>query len=329
MKRIFALVIITAILLCGCSFGDTEPTSGTQLLFDTVVKIDLYDGGSNEILNGCFELCKKYESLFSTTVQTSDISRINAANGSPVTVSDETAELLKLALDYSAMSNGVFDISVYPLKVLWDFKADSPRVPDPDKIELALLSVDYRNVTVNGNTVTAKSGTMLDLGGIAKGYIADRIKEYLVSRNVGRAIINLGGNVLTVGEKKGGWKIGIKKPYTAAEILKTVSFSGGSVVTSGCYERYFEASGKRYHHILDTSTGYPVENGLTAVTIICESSALADFLSTAVYAMGYEDGLEFLKKTDAQAVFVFNDGSVKLSSGLNYKNGYIVTSDKV
>lgn len=319
MKRIVTVLLLGSLLLslCGCRKTKQE-YSATQLLLDTAVQITLQSGGSEEILQECFALCKKYEQLFSTTLPDSDIARINAAGGAPVRVANETAELLRLACAYSRESEGVFDLTVYPVKQLWDFKAQQPRLPNAEKLSAAAATIDYTHVALEGNTVTVTGGSQIDLGGIAKGYIADRLCEYLKQKKVDCAVINLGGNVCCVGTKEGGFRIGIKQPYSANQTLKILQIDGGSVVTSGCYERYFTIDNKEYHHILDTKTGYPVENNLASVTILSDDSALADFLSTAVYAMGYEKGLEFLKAYPAEAVFVFRDNSTRLSDGLQY-----------
>ncbi len=329
MKRIVAFLLVFLLLpIYGCKSTEKE-FSATRILLDTAVQITIYSGGSNDILEECFNLCQEYEQLFSTTILDSDISRINSSDGKPLEVNPQTAELLRLSYDYSKLSDGVFDITVLPLKELWDFKAQDPKLPDNKQISNALASIGYNNVSVTENTVTLKNNAKVDLGGIAKGYIADRLCEYLKSQNVTCALVNLGGNVACVGEKSGGFKIGVKKPYSLNEVLKTIQIDNGSVVTSGCYERYFTLDDKQYHHILDTKTGYPVDNDLAGVTVISENSALADFLSTTLYALGYEKALQFLQDQPAEAVFVFKDNSVRLSDGLEYedKDTIILSND--
>lgn len=319
MKTLISLLLAGSLLITMCGCRKTEQTyTATQLLLDTAVTITLHSGGSQDILDTCFALCREYEALFSITRAESDVARINAAGGDPVVVADDTAALLRLACQYSRESGGVFDLTVYPAKQLWDFKADTPRLPDADALAAAVHKIDYRHILIDGNTVTVSGGAQIDLGGIAKGYIADRLRNYLEQQAVGCAVINLGGNVCCVGQKAEDFRIGVKQPYTANDILRVVHISSGAVVTSGCYERYFTLGGKEYHHILDTRTGYPVENDLAGVTIISQNAALADYLSTALYAMGYEKGLAFLANQPAEAVFVFRDNSVRLSDGLTY-----------
>lgn len=326
MKKMLSILLtgLLLITMAGCA-GSEQTYSATQVLLDTAVQITLQSGGSEAILNECFSRCRKYEALFSATKDGSDIACINAANGQPVSVDNETAALLRKALEYSEQSDGVFDLTIYPVKQLWDFKAETPHLPDAAELATAVEKVDYAHIQVDGNTVTASSGAQIDLGGIAKGYIADKLREYLEEQKVGCAIINLGGNVCCVGTKAEGFRIGVKKPYSANDVLKIICIDSGAVVTSGCYERYFTLNGKEYHHILNTSTGYPVENDLAGVTILCENATMADYLSTAVYAMGYEEGSAFLKDKPAEAVFVFRDNSVQLSDGLTYaKDGSII-----
>jgi thiamine biosynthesis lipoprotein len=162
----------------------------------------------------------------------------------------------------------------------------------------------------------------IDLGAIAKGYIADKIKEYLISNDVNSALIYLGGNVLCIGEKDtGAFKIGIEKPFDAdGNPAAVVSVSDTSIVTSGTYERYFEKDGNFYHHILDKNTGYPIENDLTAVTIITPVSADADALSTTCFSLGLEKGMELLESLDyADGFFITKDEECHYTKGFEEK----------
>ncbi len=321
LSLLIAVLVFTA-SLSGCS-DNPKNFSATKFMLDTAVTVTLYEGGSERILDGCFSVCEKYGEMLGINGENGDIAEINRSGGRPTEVSGDTAELLRAALELSEESGGAFDPTIYPVKLLWDFSAEDPKLPDPAALAEALRKVGCRNITIDGNTVTAANGAGLDLGGIAKGYIADKMKEYLLSEKVGRAVIDLGGNICCVGAGK--FKIGIKKPYTSNGILATVSVDGGAVVTSGCYERYFTLNGKRYHHILDPKTGYPADNDLLGVTVICGDSTLADFLSTAVYVKGYDSGCDLLKSKGAEAVFVFEDGGIKLTDGLRYgENGEII-----
>lgn len=313
------LPIISCCLFNGCAAAD-QALSRQQFMLNTTVSISLYDSSDEAILDGAFELCREYEQLFSRTIPTSDVYRINAANGEPVEVSDATAELIALALDYAQLSDGAFDPTIEPLTTLWDITSDSPQAPDSDAIEQACALVDWTQVELDGTTVTLKPGMGIDLGGIAKGYIADKIRDYLEECGVTSALINLGGNVLALGNKPDGspFTVGVRKPFGAAQtdIVGAVCVSGMSVVTSGVYERYFEQDGTLYHHILDAATGYPVENDVYSVTILSPNSTEGDALSTICFALGVDKGLELVDSLDGvEAVYCMADGSLVFSDG--------------
>lgn len=308
-----AIVLVIALLLGGCSTpGAGEELSMTELYFDTVVQIHVW-GAKRSVLDHCKELCSYYEGLLSKEIDTSDIARINAAQGSPTHVSGETAELIRKGLYYSELTEGKFDITIAPLTSLWDFHNHTEgNIPSEQELENARSLVDYRNVLVEGSTVTLLvPGMEIDLGGIAKGYIADRLKEYLVSEGIKHAYINLGGNVLLIGNRydKTDYRIGIQRPFDeSGQIITSVEVSDCSVVSSGIYQRYFEKDGKLYHHILNPETGYPYENNLLQVTILSDSSADGDALSTCCYTLGLEKGMELVESLEnVQAIFITDD----------------------
>lgn len=323
MKKPFIgclLFLIVTILFCGCS-QKQENLSKTDFYFDTVITITLYDSSAQKQLDECFSLADKYEKLLSATVKGSDIWNINHADGKPVEVSDETAFLLKKAISYSRLSDGAFDITIGKLSSLWDFKSDEHVIPSQKSIDSALKTVGYENIQIEGNTVTLKNpDTQIDLGGIAKGYIADQMKSRLNEQDIYEGVINLGGNVLTIGKKSSGetYKIGIQKPFdTSGSSIASVEITDESLVSSGVYERYFELNKKRYHHILNPATGYPYDNGLLGVTIITSSSADADALSTTCFALGLEDGMKLIENMkNTEAIFITEDYELHKSSGI-------------
>lgn len=291
--------------------------SGTY--FDTIVQVEAW-GTDRETLDHCKELCTYYENLLSPSIEESEIYKINQSHGLPVTVSDETAELLRLGIYYGELSGGKFDITIASASDLWNFTDSKDRVfPDSLALEEAVSHIDYRCVKIDGSTVTLTDPeAKIDLGGIAKGYIADRLKDYLTSAGVGHALINLGGNVLTLGGRCDGsdFRIGIQKPFSEdGTVLGTVSVSDSSVVSSGDYERYFEKDGVIYHHILDPDTGYPVQNDLDQVTIISDRSVDGDALSTTCYVLGLDAGMELIRSMEGiEAIFVTKDGELHTSS---------------
>ncbi len=307
------ILLLLALTSCSSPRKD-EKLSVTGIYFDTVIQIDAW-GVSTSVLDECKNICEDYESLFSNKIETSEVSRINASAGTPVKVSQETIELISLGLDYCELSGGKFDITIAPLSDLWNFTEQPEHtVPDAGAIEEARSHVDYRKVLVDENacTVTLQDPqAKIDLGGIAKGYIADRLKEYLKKEGVKHALINLGGNVLTLGASFDGspFRIGIQKPFDEQNApIDIIEIQDRSVVSSGVYQRYFEKDGRLYHHILNPETGYPYTNRLLQATVITDSSADGDALSTCCFALGLEEGSALVESLeDVQAVFVTED----------------------
>lgn len=318
---IFLLSVSVLLLFCGCQKNPSQMSiSDVGFYFDTVVEIKLNGTEDESILKECFDLMAEYESLLSRTREGSDVWKINHSSGAPVTVSEDTAALIRLARKYCDLSGGAFDITIAPYVTLWDFQNNPGTIPSQDELTAASKHVGFENVQVSGNTVTlVDPETQIDLGGIAKGFIADRLKEYLTKKGIESAWINLGGNVLTIGMKpdKSLWKIGIRKPFGAAdETAAVISVSGKSVVTSGTYERYFEKDGTIYHHILEPKTGEPVQNHLYSVTILSDSSADGDALSTTCFVLGKEDGLALVESLDGiEAMFITDEQELIYSSG--------------
>mgnify|MGYP000839075161 FL=1 len=320
IKKLSAVLTASALLLTGCSGTKSSTQTDqdltyTDMLFDTVIKIQILDPADESILDGLKNLCEKYDTMFSTTNTDSELYKLNHANGQPFTVSSETANLIQEGIHYSELSGGAFDLTIEPVSALWDFKADKPTVPSSDAIAQAVSHVDYTKVDIQDNTVTLEDPEAgIDLGAIAKGYIADQVKTYLKKQGIKHAIINLGGNVDVIGTKPDGSKynIGIQKPFDeSGEAITSVQLKDQTVVTSGIYERYFKKNGKLYHHILDPRTGYPCENNLYSVSIITDSSTKADALSTTCFLLGYEKGMELIQSMDGvEAIFITDDEKV-------------------
>lgn len=319
--------LLYAVLLSGCA-RTAEPVSRTGFYLDTVVTITLYDTGIHfsdegceQTIDACFSLIDDYEHLFSATLEDSDIWKINHSGGRPVTVSDDTVSLLQAALYYAELTDGGVDPTVRPLSELWNFGSDGgARIPDQSAITEALSHIDYHTVRLEDNTVSLQDPrAAIDPGFIAKGYIADRLKEYLLSQGVESACISLGGNVIAIGSKPGGqpYRIGIQKPFAAGgETITAISVTDASVVSSGIYERYFYEDDILYHHLLDTQTGYPADNNIAGVTMLAPTSVEADALSTTCYFLGIDEGMQFVESLDGiEALFVLTDGTLHRSSG--------------
>ncbi len=313
MKRVLVIVIAFLLLpLIGCRAADpSKAYSATGYYCDTVVTVTAYVH-SQSTVDATMKLCADYERVLSKTVEGSDIWNLNHANGEPVEVQPETAALLRLAAEIGEASGGAFDVTVAPVSELWDFRSETHVLPDADALKEAVSRVDYRNIEIDGNTVTLHNGAQLDLGGIAKGYIADRVAEYLRNEGVASACINMGGNVIVIGKKPGGslWTVGIRDPNgEPSDSAAVLELSDRAAVTSGTYERGFDLDGVRYHHILDPFTGWPVQNSLASVTVIGERSDLCDALSTACFVLGEENSRPLLERYGVRAVFLYADGT--------------------
>ncbi len=358
-KAVLALLIIALIIpqsACksnGQNAASNQGISKTGFFLDTVCSITIYgladeDGRlaamSGEemekecylIITDAFKLCSEYENMLSKTIETSDIARINNAEGKAVTVSDETIEVLKKGMEFGRLSGGAFDITIGKATDLWDFHDNAETgheggvVPTEKDLRDAISHVNYENIKIEGNRVSLTDPeTEINLGGIAKGYIADKAAEYLEERGVVSAIVDLGGNIVAIGGKTSqiaasgdtqetDFKIGIKDPLSSSGgLLELIPCKNKTVVTSGTYERYFEKDGVKYHHILDVNTGYPVDTDVLSVTIIADRgySAECDGLSTTCLALGMDKGMELVKSLEGfEAVFVDKDGNVEISS---------------
>lgn len=298
----------------------------TRFMLNTICSITVYseenkDKTSEELVNEAFDLCQTYEDTFSRTIEGSDIYNINNSGGAPVTVSDDTIEILETAKYFSELSDGAFDITTAPLSIRWDFEGENPSVPPDNEIQELLATVDYTKIKIDGNTVTLEAPVeAIDLGAIAKGYIADKLAEFLKDNGVTSAIISLGGNIYAIGEnseEKRPFNLGVQDPQAEdGSILGYLQLSDKSLVTSGDYQRYFMQDGKRYHHILDPKTGYPAESGLSSVTIISDSSVVGDALSTTCFVLGKDKGLELINSYDGvEAIFIDHDGNMYFSDG--------------
>ena len=293
---------LATVLLSGCSSLNEkeELVSDTGFYFDTVIQISIVHEDAKSLLEDCFSMCGELEDTFSKTRASSELYQVNHRTENEVIISDDLAYVISLGLKYGDLTDGAFDITICPLSDLWDFKSEEPVVPEDAAIQEALEKVDYRKVHLNGSILTfEQDGIMLDLGGIAKGYAADRIKEYLISEGVESGYINLGGNVQTIGKKTNGecWNIGIQEPFTdRGTVLSTVEVEDQSVVSSGIYERYFEIDETLYYHVLDPKTGYPVKTDLDQVTVVCDESALGDVISTSCLLLGEEQAEKFIEE---------------------------------
>jgi thiamine biosynthesis lipoprotein len=295
----------------------------------------LYENGTPALYDRLFARLGEIDALMSATRPDSELSLINAGAGAaPVSVSPELMAVLEKARYFAEISGGAFDPTVGPLVRLWNIGSDTAAVPEAAEIADALGLINWQDMILDrtrGTVLLSKPGMALDLGAIAKGYAADELAGILREAEIPGAIIDLGGNIYAFGtrppESAGAatrpWRIGIQNPLDDRGVYAgVVELWNCSVVTSGVYERFFLYNGKRYHHILDTVTGFPVENGLVSVTVIAPSSMDADALSTALFTLGYEKGRALAEKEGVQALFIFGDKTIRKTG-----NGIFKLSD--
>ncbi len=331
MKKII-LIIMSMLLLMSCSSEIKEekkeevtekensamvtpdnPVSKTFFYLGTVIDIKIFEGP--DLLDSIEDKILSYDNLFNRKVETSDTYILNEKGTHKV--HKDTLKLIETSVKYSKMSDGYFDITINPIVNLWNIGTDNPRRPSDNEIESALKSVDYKNISINNDVVTLNNSATIDLGGIAKGFIADDIAEFKRKQGVKKAIINLGGNVYVIGNspKEKPWNIGVKDPFNGDVLLKVMG-EDMSVVTSGVYERFFEENGKLYHHIFNPFTGYPMDNEFLSLTVVSPHSIDGDALSTALFNLGPEKAFELAKEADLYIIGITKDKKILISNRL-------------
>ena len=313
MKRIAAL--IAALLLLGCAGCGQRTVQAGSFALDTEITVKIYAGGNEADAEAALARIDACERLLSAHREGSDISKLNASAGRPVQVDVLTARVLDRALSIGRETEGALDVTLLAVSALWDYRSGSPRVPQQVEIEEALLRKGMERITIEGDVVTADA-VSIDLGAVAKGAIGDEAVEALRARGVTCALLNLGGNILTLGDKPDGsdWVVAIEDPLDEGTV-GTVAFAGSrAVATSSGAQRYFEVDGVRYHHILDPQTGYPARSGIASATVLAPDGLTADALSTALFVMGEERAEQLLRENypECAAVLVRDDGTVRV-----------------
>lgn len=327
-NTILTILLIIVLTITGCTkqLPKQEPISRTDFLMDTVMTVKIYDKPQEKILDQVFARLQDIENKMSYTIETSDVSIINKNAGiQPVKISPETYYVIKEAIYLAEISNGAYDPTIGPLVELWDVKKEEHQresIPSSTEINETKKLVNYKNLELlEGNQVYLKEKNMkINLGSIVKGYAADEVRKVLIKNGVKSAIIDLGGNVIAHGTKAEDtpWTIGLQNPteYTGS-YLGAIKVKDKSIVTSGDYERYFIYQDKKYHHILDTKTGYPTENELTGVSIISDKSIDGDAFSTTLFVLGLDKGMELAKSLESvDAIFITKDKTVYVPTNL-------------
>lgn len=278
----------------------------------SVVTVRLYGDDTFKKLSVVKGIIDNLDKDISRNIEGSSVSLINEGGS---VESAKTAAIFTECRKVSKMSGGRFDLTVGALSSLWNFDADTKRIPEEKAIKKALETVDYKRVQVNGSTVTAAKGQQLDLGAVGKGAACDAVSEYIKNCGAKGGVVSVGGSIFAWGKRNRAgdkWRIAVRHPRQENAYIGVIKLSEGFVSTSGDYEKYFEHDGKRYHHILDATTGYPAESDLASVTVICRSGALSDALSTACFILGEEKSKALLDEFSAAAVFV--DGNLNVTT---------------
>ena len=309
-------MILICLLFSSCSLRIEEPVSKTVFAMDTVMTISACGEDAEIALKEAEKEIFRLDKLLRRKDENSEVYKINQGTSE---VSAETSQVIKEALEICKKTDGAFDISIASLMDLWGFYEKKYRVPSEEELVEKLSETGYENITVDGNTVAVSNGAQIDLGGIAKGYLSDKIKEIFGKYNIDYGLISLGGNVVTYGKKPTGdkWKVAIQDPDDESSYSGVLSVEEKAVVTSGGYQRFFEENGVKYHHILDPKTGCPAKSGVKSVTIVCDSGTSADGLSTAMFVMGVEKGAEYWRENGGfEAVFITENDEIFITKGL-------------
>lgn len=322
-KRYLVLLLLVSIFLVSCK-SDTKLVEKESYMMGTIVQLKVYGKGAEKASEKALKRLEDIENKMSIKIENSEIEKLNAKAGvSEEKLSEDTYFVIEKAIQYSELTEGAFDLTIEPIVKLWGIGTNEARVPSKDEILEKLKLVNYKDIILDGKNFTAKlnrTNQAIDLGGIAKGYAADEVKQILVDHNIESALINLGGNVYALGNKVDGtrWNIGIQNPVdTRGQYIGTVSVTDKSVVTSGNYERFFMQDGKRYHHIFDPKSGYPSEKGIISTTIISDLSINGDVLSTSTYIMGLEKAQKLVESMDGvEAIFITADKKVYVTTGI-------------
>lgn len=316
-----ALVCLVLMTVSGCGSTPVSVKETAEIFaMDTIMDLTVYGESASELLTDARKLVQKYEGLFSVNIETSDVAKLNKSAGRAVQVSPETYELIQKSIEISKETEGLFDISIYPLVRAWGFTKEEYRVPEPEELGQLLKKVDASKIRMEpDNMVTLADGMEIDLGGIAKGYLSQRLMELFREGGAQAAVVSLGGNVQTFGKKPDGmpFTVGITDPMDGTSVLGTIRIGEKAVITSGSYQRYFEKDGNVYHHIIDKRTGAPAQSDLTSVTVIGDDGVTADSLATALFVMGKERAVQYAAShPEIQLVLVDTQSRIWTSEGI-------------
>ena len=310
--------------LVSCNTKDinkkTVPVSADVFAMDTYMNLKAYTDGDESALKEAEARINELENELSTTSDSSDIWKIDHSNGNEVTVSNDSAVLIKKAMEVGSSTNGALDITIFPVLKEWGFTTGEYHIPDKAKLDTLLSNVDYSSINLNSNIVTIPENTEIDLGALAKGYTGDEVMEIFKAHGIDSAIISLGGNVQALGSKPDGsyWKVAVRDPFSPEKDMCVVEIKNKAVITSGNYERFFTGDdGNNYWHILDPADGYPADNGFVSVTVIGENGLDCDCLSTALFVAGMDGYKKIISNyPDYDFIFVTDEEKIYYTKGI-------------
>ena len=310
------------------SVSENDKYSSDIFAMDTYMSLTAYGAKAEDAVTVAIHEIQRLDAMFSVGNTDSDVTTANMQGSA--TVSDETAYLVEQSLEISRKTDGAFDITIYPVMELWGFTTKNYKVPQADELQETLKRVSYENVSLKDHELVLKNNAQIDFGGIAKGYTSSRVMQIFKEYGIEHGMVNLGGNVQTLGTKTDGtaWRVAIQSPQGGNQYLGILETSDQAVITSGGYERYFEENGVTYHHIIDPKTGYPSDSDLTSVTIVCADGTKADALSTSFFVMGLKRAESFYENTDLDfdVILLTKDNQIYISEGIaqNFTSDYTV-----
>ena len=316
---IAAIAIIVSVLIIDKRKEEYPSDTKNSVAMGTIVTVKVYGEKAAAHTDSIIKLVTTVENVISRKIETSPVSTLNKAGK---TDNEMVSALLEICNGISKDSGGVFDVSIGEVSSLWDFDSEKNIVPEDKDIKSALKTVDYTKIKLDGSSVSVADNQQIDLGAVGKGYACDVIKAYLKEAGVDGAVVSVGGSILAYGKRNDNgdkWRIAVRDPDNESGYIGTVLLDEGFVSTSGDYEKYFEKDGKRYHHILNAKTGYPAESDLRSVTVVCDSGALSDALSTACFILGEEKSQSLLAKYGASAVFIDKDMNITTYGDIDFK----------
>lgn len=306
--------ILPILLLCGsCASQRETTTSNSKILMDTLVEIKILDKNTAAI-EAAFRELERIDKKFNVYNKNSEVHFINSSKSKKIPISDEMKNLLNFSIYISSITDGAFDVTIFPLVRLWNVK-ESEKPPSDAEIQRLISQIGYKRIALkNSSLIKERADIMLDFGGVAKGYAVEKAVKVLKEHGVKSGLINAGGDIKLFGDKS--WNIGIAHPRKPNRLLGILKLKDVAIVTSGDYERYFIKDNKRYHHIMNPKTGRPAE-GIMSVTVIAPDCILADALSTAIFVMGVERGLKLVELLqDVRCIIVDSNGKIFVSNGL-------------